>query len=447
MLATRNSQPATAFHTAARIVLVTMLMAVPLAFGAVQPWAWGAMTALVACVLLLWALGCACIGIVEVIWSPLYLPALALLGLVLVQLHFGLTLDPIGTREAMLKLVTYLAIFFLTQQLFAGWPERVLRMTAVTVALYAFAMALFAIIEFFAAPGVLYGVIKLRWGGYVFGPYVNHNHYAGLMEMLIPITAVFNISMRRKHPAKPFLGFVVFICLSSVFLSGSRGGLFALAVEFAVFTAAVLCAGLRKQDTGNLETQCAERGPENGKRETAKILIVACCLLLGAGLFFSWLDPGDILKRWELEAHQPELAGATRLKIAIDSFHMLREHLVRGVGVGAFEVAYPRYQTVATDQLIDYAHNDYAQFLAESGLMGWIIGAASLAMFAVALFQRLRDHFRDYAGWLQLAAAVGVCGILVHSFFDFNLHIPANAAWFFACGGMALASRRDPPVA
>ena len=31
--------------------------------------------------------------------------------------------------------------------------------------------------------------------------------------------------------------------------------------------------------------------------------------------------------------------------------------------------------------------------------------------------------------------------MLVHSFFDFNLHIPANAAWFAVLAGMACAPK------
>src|ERR1019366_8084623 len=42
----------------------------------------------------------------------------------------------------------------------------------------------------------------------------------------------------------------------------------------------------------------------------------------------------------------------------------------------------------------------------------------------------------DY--WIAMYAAVGCCGLLVHSSFNFNLHIPANAAWFAVLSGMAI---------
>jgi hypothetical protein len=93
-------------------------------------------------------------------------------------------------------------------------------------------------------------------------------------------------------------------------------------------------------------------------------------LATAAGAFFSWLDPGDIWKRWEAMANTPVLALEDRDKLALDSLRMSREHLADGVGVGAFEVAYPTYQTSVTDLVIDFAHNDYAQFFAEAGIMG-----------------------------------------------------------------------------
>ena len=43
-------------------------------------------------------------------------------------------------------------------------------------------------------------------------------------------------------------------------------------------------------------------------------------------------------------------------------------------------------------------------------------------------------HAKAQGAWV-LAATVGCTGILFHSFFDFNLHIAANAAWFYVLAG------------
>jgi O-antigen ligase len=424
VITTPDPEASNSLFIVVRTSLIVLLMAAPLAFGAVLPWGWGAMTVAALCLLLLWAAGCARAGAVKLVWSPLYVPLAAFLILAWAQIQFALTMDRVGTREALIKLTAYTIVFFLGQHMFADASPRVWRRTAGAVALYAFAMAVFAIIQLFASPGLLYGFIKPRWGGIVYGPYVYHNAYAGLMEVLIPVAVVFAVSLRPRHPAKPFLLFAIFVCLVSVFLSGSRGGLIALAVEFALLAAAITLG-------------------EPGARKRA--LIAGLILTAIAGAAFSWLDPGEIWKRWEAVAHTPEIALGDRDKVTKDALRMSRDHLAHGVGLGAFEMAYPKYQTINTDLVYDYAHNDYAQLFAEAGTLGWILAPASIVMFVLLSFRRLRSRLEHPTGWLQLGMAVAVCGLLVHSLFDFNLHVPANAACFTLCAALATVHVTVPP--
>jgi O-antigen ligase len=90
-----------------------------------------------------------------------------------------------------------------------------------------------------------------------------------------------------------------------------------------------------------------------------------------------------------------------------------------------------------TNFVVDYAHNDYLQFGVEAGITGWIAAVISLFIFVGAVRDRMRNDLGDPIIMLQLGAALGVVGILVHSALDFNLHIPANAAWFAVCVGLA----------
>ena len=87
---------------------------------------------------------------------------------------------------------------------------------------------------------------------------------------------------------------------------------------------------------------------------------------------------------------------------------------------------------------LNFAHQDYAQFAAETGLVGWILTPISIALFIMLAFRGLRSRLEQTTGWLQLGATAGVLAILVHSFWDFNLHIPANAAWFAVMAALAI---------
>ena len=399
-------------------------MAAPLAFGAVEAWAWASVTVVAVVIAVLWAVGCVRSGTVQLLWSPLLIPAMLLLALAVVQFATGISQDPIATRESIIKLITDLLLFLLTLQLFSEASPRIWHWTGVAVSGYAFAIAMFAIIQFFSSPGLVYWTIKPRWGGYVFGPYISHNNYAGLMEMVIPLCVASVLSLRERHPLKPFLLFAVVVATASLLLSGSRGGLIALAVELGLFLA-----------TGTLGAATTRAW---GKVAVAGIAIVATVVVL-----FMWLDSGDVWKRWQVAANTPEIAMEDRNSMAVDSLRMSRDHLSWGVGLGAFETAYPKYQSITTDKLIDFAHNDYAQLFAEMGILGWVLAPLSIALFTALAFRRLRSRLGQPIGWMQLGAAAGVCGILVHSLFDFNLHIPANAAWFAVLAALAVVPRSD----
>ena len=264
-----------------------------------------------------------------------------------VQLWAGLSMDHTGTREALIKLSTYAILFFVSQQLYFSASVETWKATGIAIALYTFLMALFAIVQYFASPGLIYGLVPAESNA-VFGPYVSHGNYAGLMEMLIPIVLALAVNLRWKHPATPALLFVVFLALVSVFLSGSRAGLISLAVEFSIFGVVAFLAG----------------------SEHKHILLAGIVIASLAVGFFYWLDPGDVWARWKQMADKPELALGSRDTISLDSLRMSRDRLAFGVGLGAFETAYTPYQSVVTDLTIDYAHNDYAQFLAETGIWG-----------------------------------------------------------------------------
>lgn len=415
-------EPTSGVLNADRVLLLSVLVLAPLALGAVQPWFWTGMSAAVAILLLLWALSCSRAATVKFVWSPLYIPMLALLSLATVQQVFGLSIDHIATREAVIKLMTYIAIFFLAQQLFFGRSLRVWRGTAAAVTVYAFGLAVFAIAQFFLSPNLIFGTVPSY--GTVFGPYVNHNDYAGLMEMLIPLGVGLVIGLRPKDPARGLLGFMLLVAVVSVCLSGSRGGLIALVGEFALFGTLMIVAG---------------RSPKT-------ILLKALAVMVLAGGFFFWLDAGDVWARWVQAGTTPGLALGDRQKLASDSLHMLRDHVVAGVGLGGFEVAYPKYQTVVTDLMIDYAHNDYLQFLGETGLIGGAIMTLAIILFFPLAFGKLHFSIDDPMVWIKVGAAVGVIGLLIHSFSDFNLHIPANAAWFTFATALATLPRRSACV-
>ncbi len=420
-LETASGSPAISF---ARVVLVVTLFAAPWAFGAVENWAWVALGLSACCVLFLWALGNVQQGVLKVAWSSLYLPLGLFLVLGVIQCATHLTLDRSETQRALVLLAADLTFFFVTIQLFSTASGAVWRGFGLCVLVLAGSLGLFAILQFGAGEQQIYGEVATPYN-LLFGPYVNPNHFAGLMEMLIPVS-VFYIAERHQKRSLSLVVWLVVgaaVAVASLLLSGSRGGLLALLAELVIAVAVLSKAGRMRRSFAAM---------------------VAAMILL-AVLLFTWVDPGFVAQKLgrmvTSDNNSIWLEWADfRKVVARDSMRIVLDHPVSGVGLGNFETAYPRYQTFPSELWIDYAHNDYVQAITETGLAG-----ALLILLAVVLFVRqaiatpARGSIPE-GGWIRLGAALGCCGMLVHSFFDFNLHIPANAAWFAVLAALAISN-------
>lgn len=400
------------------------LCAAPLAFGAVEPWAWPLLTLLSLVALGSWGWSCMRQGRVRLFWSSLNWLWVLLLVFGLVQLFSGITRDTFATRNGLILLAGDFALFFVTGQLFAGESSGTYRRFGRLIALYTFGLALFAIIQFFTSHGFLYWSIRPARSS-VFGPYVNRDDYAGLMEMLIPIAGAYAFTRRADGSRRTFYLFALAVAVASLFLSGSRGGMVALFCDGLIV--AVIALRLT---------------PIRRWRFSAMVGVPA----LAAGLALSlWMNPGVLSRRMESLANfplAPELTLGQRLEATRDTLAIFRSHPWLGTGLGSFMIVFPRYQTFADNAIWEHAHDDYAEALAETGLIGGVLLVAGLFLFFRTAFGRLKERLQSSAGWIQLSGAIACCGLLVHSFVDFNLHIPANAAWFSVC--LALAT--VPPV-
>jgi len=413
----------------ARVLLVATICGAPWAFGAVQPWAWGALIVLALLALILWAGGCAHLGVLKISWSPLYWPFLAFLVLACVQLLAGFTADHGATREAVLKIVTNLVFFFLAGQLLTQ-PDngRALEWLGLIVTLLAFALCILALAQMSWGGGERVIYWTFRTPVWPFGPYVNHNDYAGLMEMLLPISVAYILSQSSNVILRYLLWCGVGLVITSVWMSGSRGGTVVLVVEGLVLTGILM--GSR---------------PRGVSLRSFPVLLG---VVLISVVLFSWMvSTGRVGgNAWSVfeTSRSLEVRLGDRFQVGIDTLHMARSHPWIGVGVGCFEDVFPSYLTFPTDLHWTHAHDDVLEAVAETGLPGAVMILVGLVLFFRIAFRRLEGRLRQGWGWIQMGAAVGVVGLLCHSFVDFNLRVPANAAWFVVCLAIATHPRPAP---
>jgi O-antigen ligase len=324
----------------------------------------------------------------------------------------------------LLYLAYAIAAFVFTQALRRASQLRIL---AWILCSYGTVLASFALVQALAPNGKLYWIWLPEQGGYIYGPYVNHNHYAGLMEMLAPFPLVLAASRFTEGNRRLAALGVAALMAGTIVLSGSRGGAIALLVQIVVL--AILL--------------------RHHLRTWKRPLLIAAILAAGLGVLV--FIGGNELSRRMASIHseaREELTGGTRLTIDRDAFRMMREKPLLGWGLGTFPVVYPRFRSFFTTFAVNDAHNDYLQFLVETGLAGSAIGI----WFLVLTFRRARPKINNWTetanGTLTVAALIGCVGILIHSFVDFNLQIPANAAIFYvlcaiaACDPIQESSRR-----
>lgn len=400
-----------------RIGLCLLLAFSVAAHGAVEVWSESIVEIGAALLFLAWALVVWRNASAKLHWSSLNWPLLAFIGMGGLQLLFHATAYPFLTRSELLKLAAYFLVFFLMAQSFRERSE--LKGLAWFLMLLCFAVSLLGIIQHFTSEGEIYWFRKLTEGGDPFGPYVNRNHFAGFVELGLPVGLALMVfrGLRKEH--FPLATLLTVVPISALILSGSRGGIVSFAFELGVLGLLV-------------RTQRRAEGPRMATLAIAALAAVALIV---------WLGAGKAIERFS-ELRSGEVTLARRISMFRGAFHILLDHPVRGCGLGTLVSVYPRYETLYDGKLVDHVHNDYVEALAETGFLGGLCGAAFLLLLfreAQKTFEADQGHF---SRGLHAAAIVALSGLLLHSLFDFNLHIPSNALLFLVQAYLATS----PPL-
>jgi len=168
-------------------------------------------------------------------------------------------------------------------------------------------------------------------------------------------------------------------------------------------------------------------------RKSAEVFVAFC---LVTALFLAWIAPQQVGSRIT-DIHDP-----ARWLIHRDSIRMFAAHPFLGSGFGSFAAAFPRYRAFYDGFFINHAHDDYLELVLETGLAGFGVAVWFIVVLYREGLRNLRPAKRSPAALTSTAALAGCTGLLAHSFIDFNLHIPANAALFYVLCAIATA----PPV-
>jgi len=292
----------------------------------------------------------------------------------------------------------------------------------------------YGLAELFGGTQKIFGFPRTYHLGSATGTYINRDHFSGFLEMLFPLALGYllakadyfklkkGLSLREKlvwfsqerlQKTLVFGLFVVIVGLG-IFFSHSRTGL--IIFFFTVFLMSSALAITKRGRSGIMIV----RG--------IAIAVIFAAMVIGIG---------PLIKRFTSQ----DLTKDARWKYYGNTLKYVHDFPIFGTGLGTFAAIYPMYETKYDPNMIDHAHNDYLEILAESGM----IGGGALILFAFggvgwisSKWIKRRDPF---VRGIVLGALVGVVALLFHSFFDFNLRIPANAAYFVALFAFAARAK------
>ncbi len=256
--------------------------------------------------------------------------------------------------------------------------------------------------------------------GRAFSTFMLPASLAGFLLMTIPLCA-FLMILSRSRKSRMMYGILLLIQISALTVSFSLAALIALCASLAVV---VLIRSRRKLLLSMLI-----------------VFLLLCCIT-----FFLWyrgLEPTGLF-----DDESPLMLRFGNWKAAI---LMVRDHLLFGVGNGAYGIAFSQYREPWMNET-NYAHNSFLQIVSENGLFSLFL----LLSFLVLFFRKMatlcarnveetkhispRDDHEGYnSGVVSLHLApflsVSCLTFLFHNLLDFTFYQASISFLFFAlCG-------------
>ncbi len=444
-------------------ILVAMIVLSPVAMGAVAPWAKNTLFVLALFMTLVWCLQAVRRGKLVLVREPVFMLIglfVLAVGLQLLPLPPGLletvspataevydrtlpagaeggaartiSLTPYHTSWELRRIVTVFLVFLVIVNTFRTRGQ-VLTVIAAMIAVGAFE-SIYGFVDYVS------GGESILWNERIFsrnavsGTFINKNHFAGLLEMVVPVTvglcmalapreirggsfkvkALETMSSSRVHH-QALLGILVVVMTIAIFFSLSRAGISAAVGAWIPF---FLFLGMT---TGARKYMLA-----------AFLLIVAIlCLFLGG-------DTDIVVDKIEEVATGESLSWEARLDLWKSSLAMIGDFPVLGTGLGTFKEAFERFQSSRFgDKSAAFAHNDWLQVICETGVIGGLIAVGGVLYLFIALTRKTLGRRDTFCRWIATGALAGCLAMLIHSFFDFNLYkVTSNSLVFAAVVGI-----------
>ena len=361
-------------------------------------------------------------------YSPVHWPVLAFFAYALVR-YFTSPIE-YESRLELLNVGFYAIVYFFCATNFYHTRDRAYLLVALMI--LAMGEAGYGIWQFWARPdSILIFSRPDEYIGRASGTYICPNHYAGFLEMVLALLiarlALWNPSKSSTQKValqKIVLGYVAIMTLCALVLSLSRSAWVATTLGLVTF----LFWG---------EVQWKRLWPRlaTGAAALAALVIVAVnvdAVRLYIAATFQEPSPGKSLAL-------ADTSLGDRTVMWRDTTRMIADNPVFGTGPATWQWYHPQYQPKEMQDYAMLAHNDILNLASDYGLIGFMLIAAALVCFYRHVGAFVGSGNTSDRRSFAIGSAVAVTIIVIHSWFDFNMHIPANALLLAALMGFTVA--------
>lgn len=254
--------------------------------------------------------------------------------------------------------------------------------------------------------------------GWARGTFVNKNHYAAFLALFVPsfLALILDSWRREKNAAKlTVCAIAVALIVLAIIGSQSRGGMVSALIGVLTFI------------------MLASRSIEVRVVRTPLVVITVVLIFYSIFLLRQVLD---LFVRFSEAGSDLD----NRLAVWKDGLAVLKDHILGGVGWGAYPFVEDLYRVNLMDiTRASHIHNDYLEWTVELGVpVGLIFTALVLGSFISAF----RLGVKNPSDFTVVGAVAGMLGVLVLALWDFPLHIPSIVLGYVSLLGFSHAKSK-----
>ena len=401
-----------------------ILVYTPLAFGCTRPYLFVIVEWLTTAILVLWLCRFWLNPKHRLLWPPVCWGVLAFMLYAVIR-YYTAEVEYVA-RQEMLKVLIYGFLFMAI--LHNLYHLDYIHLTGLILISLGTLLAMYAVGQFLTTSDYVWGLLRPaifhRRGSATF---INPNHLAGYLEMLLPIALAFTLTGRLGSVGKVLVGYASLVIFAGIFVSVSVGGWLATGVSLVL-----LFFWMLQMRDYRLQALAL----------AATMIVIGTFFALKAELSHNRLE------------HLSTALKADNIRIQLwgTAVEMWQKNFWFGMGPDHFDVQFRKFRPdyknpVEMQSRPEYVHNDYLNTLVDWGLVGGVLVAAAWGLFFWSVFrswkyvQRAQNDLaarRSNKASFVMGGSLGLVAILVHSGVDFNMHIPSNA--ILAVTLMALVS-------